>query len=297
MPHPATWVEEMFADLHLHTNFSDGTYTPEELAGRAGEVGLAAVALTDHDTVEGCARMAAACAHAGLEFIPATELTAEVEGNEVHLLGYFLDTQNPRLLAEMTRFQRVRQNRIREMVARLNLLDVPLQTGAVFAIANCRSPGRPHVARALVMGGFCSNLDEAFERFLKKNRPAWVPKFKISALEAIELIHQADGLAVMAHPGLNRADELIPGLVRAGLDGLECFHTKHTPSAGEHYVRLANELGLLITGGSDCHGLSKGKPLVGTVKLPYEYVEHLKAANARRKSNAPASHAAPDTTP
>jgi hypothetical protein len=278
----------MFADLHLHTNFSDGTYTPEELAGRARELGLAAIALTDHDTVEGCARMAAACARAALEFIPATELTAEVDGNELHLLGYFVDTQNPRLLAEMTRFQRVRQNRIREMVARLNQLDIPLQADAVFAIANCRSPGRPHVARALVMGGFCSNLDEAFERFLKKSRPAWVPKFKISAPEAIELIHQADGLAVMAHPGLNRVDELVPGLVRAGLDGLECFHTKHTPSASEHYVRLAKELGLLITGGSDCHGLSKGKPLIGTVKVPYEYVERLKSAIACRKSNAPA---------
>src|SRR5207247_2158271 len=233
----------MFADLHLHTNFSDGTYTPEELAGRASELRLAAVALTDHDTVEGCARMAAACARAALEFIPATELTAEVDGNELHLLGYFLDTRNPRLLAEMTGFQRVRQNRIREMVARLNRLGIPLPADAVFAIANCRSPGRPHVARALVMGGFCSSLDEAFERFLKKNRPAWVPKFKISAPEAIALIHQADGLAVMAHSGLNRADELIHGLVRSGLDGLECFHTKHTLSVGERYVRLAKELG------------------------------------------------------
>jgi len=278
----------MFADLHLHTNFSDGTYTPEQLAERASESKLAAVALTDHDTVEGCARMAAACARAGLEFIPATELTAEVDGNELHLLGYFVDTQNPRLLAEMSRFQRVRQNRIREMVARLNQLNIPLESDAVFAVANCRSPGRPHVARALVMGGFCANLDEAFERFLKKTRPAWVPKFKMSALEAIELIHQADGLAVMAHPGLNRADEIIPALVRAGLDGLECFHTKHTPAVGEHYVRLAKEFGLLITGGSDCHGLSKGKPLIGTIKLPYEYVEHLKAAKARRHSNAPA---------
>jgi predicted metal-dependent phosphoesterase TrpH len=287
----------MFADLHLHTNFSDGTYTPEELARRARELSLAAVALTDHDTVEGCARMAAACEPVGLEFIPATELTAEVDGNELHLLGYFVDTQNHQLLAEMTRFQRVRQNRIREMVARLNHLNIPLQTEAVFAIANCRSPGRPHVARALVMGGFCSSLDEAFERFLKKNRPAWVPKFKISAVDAIELIHQADGLAVMAHPGLNRVDEIIPALVRAGLDGVECFHTRHTATSSAHYVRLAKELGVLITGGSDCHGLNKGKPLIGTVKLPYEYVEQLKAAIARRKSNASAPPSALRTSP
>ena len=138
------------------------------------------------------------------------------------------------------------------------------------------------------MGGFCSSLDEAFERFLKKNRPAWVPKFKISAVDAIELIHQADGLAVIAHPGLNRADEIIPGLIRSGLDGVECFHTKHTATASAHYVRMAKELGLLITGGSDCHGLNKGKPLIGTIRLPYEYVEQLKAAIARRKSNASA---------
>jgi len=273
-----------FADLHLHTNFSDGTYTPEELACQAARHRLSTVGLTDHDTVEGCVRMASACAHAGLEFIPGTELTAELDGNELHLLGYFVDTRNPGLLKEMAKFQTVRQNRVREMVARLNQLNIPLQADAVFAIANCRSPGRPHVGRALVQGGFCASMDEAFERFLKKNRPAWVPKFKISALDAMQLIHQAGGLAVMAHPGLNRTDEIIPELVEAGLDGLECFHTKHSASQAGHYVRLAKEFNLMITGGSDCHGLSKGKPLIGTVKLPYEYVEQLKSAVAQQRS-------------
>src|SRR5206468_1378863 len=201
---------------------------------------------------------------------------------ELHLLGYFVDSQNARLLAEMAEFQKVRQNRIREMVARLNQHNIPLQADAVFAIANCRSPGRPHVARALVMGGFCANLDEAFERFLKKNRPAWVPKFKISALEAIALIHQAGGLAVMAHPGLNRTDELIPGLAEAGLDGLECFHTKHSAGMAAEYRGMAERLHLLVTGGSDCHGTTKGKPLIGTVKLPYHYVEKMKTRVTER---------------
>ena len=132
----------MFADLHMHTNFSDGTYTPEELVARAAQFGFAAIALTDHDTVEGCARAAAACEQARIEFIPATELTAELDGNELHLLGYFVDTENPRLLKEVAEFQKVRQNRIREMVARLNELNIPLQAEAVFAIANCHSPGR-----------------------------------------------------------------------------------------------------------------------------------------------------------
>jgi predicted metal-dependent phosphoesterase TrpH len=267
----------MFADLHLHTNFSDGTYTPEELVDHARRQGLSAIALTDHDTVEGCDRAAIAANEAGIEFIPATELTAELGDIELHLLGYFLDTRNPRLLTEMARFQEVRQNRIREMVARLNKLGVPLKADAVFAIANCRSPGRPHVGRALVQAGLCRSLDEAFELYLKKNRPAWVPKFKMSALNAVELIHQAGGLAVMAHPGLNRSDDIIPELVDAGLDGIECFHTKHAPATSERYLRIADEHHLLVTGGSDCHGLSKGRPLIGTVKLPYEYVEQLKA--------------------
>src|SRR5258708_191918 len=126
----------MFADLHLHTNFSDGTYSPEELTAEAKRYGFAAVALTDHDTVDGCQRMRVACETSGIEFIPASELTTEAAGNELHLIGYFLDVTNARLLAEMSKFQAVRQNRIREMVARLNELDIPLRSETVFAIAN-----------------------------------------------------------------------------------------------------------------------------------------------------------------
>jgi predicted metal-dependent phosphoesterase TrpH len=274
-----------FADLHLHTQFSDGTFTPEELAGHGARLGFAAMALTDHDTVEGCARMAAACAAAGIEFIVGAELTAEHHDTELHVLGYFLDPQNQKLLAEIAKFQAVRQNRIREMVARINEMGVPLEADSVFALANCKSPGRPHVARALVKAGLVSNLDEAFERFLKKNRHAWVPKKKISALEAIELVHQAGGLAVMAHPGLNRTDEVIPALVDAGLDGIECFHTKHSTTMSERYLEIADKFHLLITGGSDCHGFSKGKPLIGGVKLPYEHVEKLKAARKLATAN------------
>jgi hypothetical protein len=268
----------MFADLHLHSHFSDGTFAPEEIVARGHKSGFAALALTDHDTVEGCARMAAACDAAGIEFITGSELTAEHKDTELHILGYFLDATNEKLRAELARFQVVRQNRIREIVARLNELKVPLQADEVLALANCNSPGRPHVARSLVKGGHCKSSDEAFEHYLKKNRPAWVPKAKLPAADAIELIHQAGGLAVMAHPGLNRADDLIPDLVAAGLDGLECYHTKHSNSVTRRYLEMAEKLNLLVTGGSDCHGKSKGKPLIGTVKLDYVHVEKLKAA-------------------
>jgi predicted metal-dependent phosphoesterase TrpH len=252
-----------FADLHLHTQFSDGTFTPEELVLYAQKNGLACIALTDHDTVEGCARAAAACAAVKMEFIPGAELTAEHEDIEVHILGYFLDIENKVLLDRIAQFQAVRQRRIHEMVAALNKLGLPLRVEAVFALANCKSPGRPHVARA---------------RFLKKGRPAWVPKTKMSALESVELIHQAGGLAVMAHPGLNRTDEIIPDLVAAGLDGIECFHTKHSTTMSERYLEIAEKHSLLVTGGSDCHGFSKARPLIGTVKLPYGHVERLSAA-------------------
>lgn len=282
----------MFADLHLHTSFSDGTYTPEELAAHGHRKGLCALALTDHDTIEGCARMSVACQKSGIEFIPGSELTAELDNIELHLIGYCIDTENPRLLTEISKFQNVRQDRIREMVARLNKMNIPLAAEAVFAIANCRSPGRPHVGRALVQAGFCATLDEAFERFLKRHRPAWVPKFKMSAVEAIELIHDAGGVAVMAHPGLNRSDDVIPDLVDSGLDGLECYHTKHTPATCEHYLNLADQYHLVVTGGSDCHGLNKGKPLIGTIKLPYQHVRDLKAkASAIKEKRAAAQEA------
>jgi len=273
----------VFADLHLHTCYSDGTYTPEEVVARAAEHSLGAVALTDHDTVQGCAAAASACGQAGLEFVPATELSCELDGAELHLLAYGIDTTHAEMLAALDRFQQVRQHRIREMVARLNQLDVPLETETVFALANCRSPGRPHVGRALVAGGFCSSVDEAFERFLKRHRPAWVPKFKITAADAIELIHRARGLAVLAHPALNRLDPRIPDLVEMGLDGLECYHTKHNTGTVAHYLAIARQFDLLVTGGSDCHGMAKGKPTLGTVKLPYEHVLRLKSELAERR--------------
>lgn len=273
----------MFADLHLHTCFSDGTFTPEELVTHARSAGLSAIALTDHDTVEGCSRTEDACREAGLEFLAGTELTADQDNYELHILGYLVDVEHPRLLREIAEFQLVRQRRIREMVERLNRLKVPLKAESVFSLANCQSPGRPHVARALVHQGMCRSVDEAFERFLKRNRPAWVPKRRVNAMEAIALIHEAGGLAVMAHPGLNRTDDIIPALVEAGLDGIECFHTKHSTSASERYLEVADRHNLLVTGGSDCHGMSKGRPLIGTIRLPYQHVEMLKTAFERRR--------------
>jgi predicted metal-dependent phosphoesterase TrpH len=150
----------MFADLHLHTRFSDGTNTPEELVAEARRHELVALALTDHDTVEGCAPTAIACAAAGIEFLSGVELTAEHEDQELHLLGYGMDITNAPLLAALAHFQEVRQERIREMVARLNRFGVTLDPEAVFTLADCRAPGRPHVARALVEAGLGAEVQD-----------------------------------------------------------------------------------------------------------------------------------------
>jgi predicted metal-dependent phosphoesterase TrpH len=270
------------ADLHLHTHFSDGTFTPEELAGRAKAAGLDTVALTDHDTLDGCPRMRAACAQEGLEFIPGTELTADTRGQEVHVLGYWVDESSTPFCTELARFQQVRHSRIEEMVAKLNSYGIPLKAEAVFAIANCNAPGRPHLARALVEGGYANDYDHAFERFLKKGRAAWVPKARMKSEDAIRLIHGAGGAAVLAHPGLYRNDGIIPRLKAEGLDGLECWHTKHSAEAAANYERMAGDLKLVATGGSDCHGMAKGQPLIGQVRLPQTQVD---ALHARRPAS------------
>lgn len=266
----------MFADLHLHTRHSDGTYTASELVKTARRVGLSTISVTDHDTLEGCAEVALEAARLGLDFIPGTEVTAEIEGRELHILAYFLDPDHAELRVELGEAQAIRQERVRDMVARLNAAGVGLRVEDVFRMANCNAPGRPHVARALVEGGFCAHLDEAFERYLKKDRPGWVPKRKMSAERALYLIHAAGGVAVMAHPALNHDDSLVDRLARLGVDGLECFHPKHSNSASAKYEAMAQRLGLLVTGGSDCHGVSKNRPTIGTVRLPMTHVDRLR---------------------
>ena len=258
---------DMFGDLHLHTYHSDGTFTPEELVERAVGAGLHTIALTDHDTLDGCAEAKRAAESRGLGFVMGTELTAEESGVEIHVLGYFLDPDNRALIETTSRLQDARVNRIHEMCARLTAHGAPLDPELVFEVARCRAPGRPHVARAMVRERVCESLDDAFSNFLQKDGPGWAPKYRISLEEAIALIHGAGGLAVFAHPALSRRDDLVPRLAEMGLDGLECYHSKHRGVDAKRYTRLAKEYDLLITGGSDCHGFSRRTPLIGSVKL------------------------------
>ncbi|RME92785.1 MAG: PHP domain-containing protein [Verrucomicrobia bacterium] len=272
----------MHVDLHCHSVFSDGGFTPEQIAARAARRGLGAVALTDHDTVAGWERFRAACEGAGVEPVIGVELTAEEDGHEVHLLGWCFDPSHPGLAEELRLCREARRQRIHEMTDRLGRLGIALEAETVFTLAGCEAPGRPHVAQALVREGHCRTLQEAFHRFLRKDSPAWAPKRRLPAARAIELVHAAGGVVAMAHPGLTRRDDLIPRLVELGLDGLECWHSAHNRTQAERYLALANECRLLITGGSDCHGPAKGQPLLGSLRVS---ASHLHALQERAREH------------
>jgi len=276
---PCTNTQARFADLHLHTTHSDGTFSPERLVEEAKEWGFSCIALTDHDTVNGIAETAGAARQAGIEFIPGIELTAHVDEREFHVLAYFPGSDgwdNPGFRAEIKKFSDARVERIHNTVARLNEVGLEIRADDIFSISGHGAPGRLHIAKALKNGGFVESVDEAFVRYLRKGKPGFAPKFRLSALEAIELIHQFGGVAVFAHPGIAGLDHRLSDFIRWGLDGLEVWHSRHRLRDVDRYRSLAQQHNLLLTGGSDCHGMAKDQILMGTVKLPYENVVRLK---------------------
>lgn len=265
-----------FADLHLHTRYSDGSWTPAELVRNAEARGFAAIAITDHDTLDGIPE---ALEHAVIEVLPGVEITCSVNAVEVHMLGYFPGEswKNPALRQVLDHARGVRVKRIGDIVARLNQLGIGMTEEEVFACSDCGTIGRPHVAMALQKRGVVASAEEAFARFLKRDKPAFVERYRMSVAEAIGHIKRAGGVAAMAHPGLNRIDSRIPEMVDQGMEGLEVWHSRHSPTQIENYRRLAEQLELIPTGGSDCHGDVRGEPLLGRVKVPYETVAALKA--------------------
>jgi 3',5'-nucleoside bisphosphate phosphatase len=267
-----------FADLHLHTRYSDGSYTPEELVGEAARQKFAAIAVTDHDTLDAIPESLLAGEDFGIEIIAGVEITCRVETQEVHMLGYLFDNtwKNKSLQTVLDRSKRVREQRIAQFVVKFNELGIPLTLQDVQQCSTAGTVGRPHVAMALQKRGFVKSVEEAFERFLKRGKPAFVERYRMTAAEAIGHIKRAGGVAVLAHPALNRVDAQIPNMVEQGLDGIEVWHSRQSPGQSESYLKLAGRLGLLATGGSDCHGTVRGEPLLGIVKVPYERVEALR---------------------
>lgn len=273
-------------DLHTHTTASDGRCTPTELVSRAARAGVTVLSITDHDTVGGYPAGAAASTAAGIELVPGIEVTAVVDGADVHVLGYFIDLSSPRLLAFL-RDQRLRRiERIREIVDRLAAHGIALDADAIVqpGLDNpATAIGRPWVARALVAGGHVATANEAFDRWLGRDCPAFVPRRGATPTDVVAHIHEAGGLASLAHPGLVRHDEWLPGLAAEGLDALEAYHSDHDASATRRYLAIAARLGLEVTGGSDYHAdESHGPGDPGHVSLPPVAYEGLLRRRATR---------------
>ncbi|HSK09224.1 MAG TPA: PHP domain-containing protein [Vicinamibacterales bacterium] len=270
-------------DLHLHTTASDGRYRPEEIAVVARRAGLTVIGVTDHDTVGGLDRAAAGCADEGLQLVPGIEVTAVQEDVDVHVLGYLFDPRAP-VLEEFLAAQRAdRVRRLREMVARLADLGLPVDLESLLrGAAAGQAVGRPMLAGALVDAGFVESRREAFDRYLGEGRPAWVSRRAPSPAAVVSLIHHAGGLASLAHPALLGRDEWISGMAASGLDAVEAYYSDHSPDVTIHYIDLARRLGLATTGGSDYHAdPHHGSERLGECVLPPEAFEEL--INRRRR--------------
>jgi 3',5'-nucleoside bisphosphate phosphatase len=276
-------------DLHTHTTASDGRCPPAELVARARAAGVSVLAVTDHDTVAGCDAVAEACRDAAIAFVPGIEITAVRDEVDVHVLGYFLDPRSAALAAFLAEQRQRRVDRVRRMIARLAELGLALDGDAIVASAAVpgRAIGRPAIARALVANGQAATTNDAFSRWLSRGRPAFVAREAARPDAVIDHIHGAGGLASLAHPGLLGRDEWIAGLVGAGLDALEAYHTDHDQSATGRYRELAARCRIAVTGGSDYHGdPSHGSLHPGSVSLPEAEFDELRR---RAESRATAS--------
>jgi predicted metal-dependent phosphoesterase TrpH len=241
-------------DLHSHSLCSDGHHAPAEVIRRAAAAGLGTVALTDHDNFDGLEEAAAAAARDGIRLVPGIEISTTYEGGDVHLLGWFMDPAHRRLRETLAGLREARECRLDGMLRALSRAGAPVTEEAVRERIAGPAPGRPHVAAALVAAGHAASVQDAFDRWLKRGRPGYVPLARPDAAEAVDLLREAGGVAAVAHPGLGVPDATIQQLARAGLAGLEADHPAHAPDRRKKYRALARRLGLIPTAGSDFHG-------------------------------------------
>jgi len=272
---------ERFADLHLHTLFSDGTYNPEDLISESSRCKLSAISVVDHDTVEGINPVIEAAKHRNIEIIPGIELSAEYEGLEIHILGYLIDCKNKNLIERLNTLRKNRVERVYKIVEKLKDMGVTLDPKIIFGLSGQGTVGRLHIARAMAAEGKVSSVFEAFQKYIGDKCPAYVLGFKFSPSEAIKLIRDSGGIPVLAHPYSLNNDDLIIKFINDGLMGLEVYYPEHSQSMINFYNNLATKYNLLVTGGSDCHGNAKPEVRIGSIKVPYELVEKLKEAKNR----------------
>lgn len=270
-------------DLHMHTTYSDGTFSPAQLVARAKERGVKTIALTDHDTLSGLEECFVEGEKIGVEVIAGTELSVDYRGKTTHILGYFPGPQVPSLEEKLARLRAGRDSRNEKICQKLCALGMEVTLSEVEALAE-ESVGRPHIAQVMLKKGYVSSVKEAFDRFLGKGKPAYVARDRLLPRESFEAIREAGGVPVLAHPiflgPLEELDEVLDELVPWGLEGIECIYSLHSAEETEVLLRAARERGLLVTGGSDFHGAVKPEIDLGVGKgelfIPHALAEELK---------------------
>ena len=272
-------------DLHLHTTCSDGTLSPEALAREAARRGLRVIAITDHDSVAGVAPAQVAGQALGLTVVPGIEASTELDGEEIHLLGYGFDFRSAAFLHALAGFQQARRVRNSQILERLRGLGCGVEAERVAALSGGETVSRPHIAAAMVEAGHVASIQEAFNRFLAQGKPAYVAGAAPPPGEVMAALREAGAIVSIAHPSKLRGKDTLRKLVEAGLRGIEVYHIDQTPTDVARFSALARELGLLETGGSDSHGPDSARPVeIGAVPVPEEVWERLEAELSGRAS-------------
>ncbi|WP_188069058.1 PHP domain-containing protein [Brevibacillus brevis] len=279
---------ELMADLHTHTKASDGTCEPAENVRLAKEAGLAALAITDHDTVAGIPEAMEAARALGVEIIPGVEVSSVGKGQDIHVLGYFVPYEDPAFEERLFRLRETRHERNQLLIARLQELGIDISLEKVYRRkqGTDKNIGRPHIAEELMEMGVVSTIAEAFDKYLGKGGAAYVNPPRTTPQEAITLIKEAGGVAVLAHPGLYDDDELVQELIVFGLDGIEVNHPDNDEVQKMRYSKWAAQYGLVVTGGSDFHGWRGEEPfhaMLGSHTAGMDAVEQLRAVAEKRK--------------
>jgi predicted metal-dependent phosphoesterase TrpH len=274
-------MKEGYIDLHVHTNYSDGSFTPKEVVEYCKKVGVIAVGITDHDNIDGIKEAIIEGEKLGVEVVPGVEISCDFKDSseeEIHILGYYIDYENAKLKQTLKFFQEARQKRAYKIFNKLVSLGIPIKEEDVFK-DSIKSIGRLHFARVLKEKNLVSSIREAFELYLGYGKPAYEAKLKVSPKEAISLIVEAKGIPILAHPYLEISmnTKSIKELIEYGIKGIEVYHSKHPKNITDELLLLAEKYDLLITGGSDCHGSIDGHPpLLGSLKIPYKVLENIK---------------------
>lgn len=266
-----------YADLHMHSNHSDGKMSVNEIIYQAKNLNLKAISITDHDTIDGTVEALNVNNPRNLEIIPGIEFSTVHNGEEIHILGYLFQLDNKQLNTFIDNMQIHRSDRALQMVDKFQSMGINLTMDDLLQISKGASIGRPHFAHILIEKGYATSINDAFQKYLLPGSLCYVERHRVSPEYTINCIKEAGGISVLAHPGLIKKQRMISDIIAMKIDGIEVYHSKHNSKQIREYYSCARKNSLLITGGSDCHGKDPNeKPFIGSVKIPYTYVEKLK---------------------